>query len=152
MKIRKIGEHSRNHIKNQRGISNLSGLVIMFCFLMFLPILYSLVGTYTTWKNLNTITSTTVNMAKKSGGFNDMVLNRYEELLDEYEIDRSKLTEEFLPGKNIKVNKKNRLGLEITYKKKLTFMQIDKTKFSINISIPVESFSYSQVYFKPNEL
>lgn len=151
-KIFKIWNNSRKYIKNQRGMSNLSGLVIIFCFLMFLPILSSLVGTYTTWKNLNTITTTTVNMAKKTGGFNDVVLNRYNELLDEYKIDRNKLTASFMPGKGAKVNKRQKLGMKITYKKKLIFMQLDKTIFSIDITIPAKSFSHSQVYFKPNEL
>lgn len=151
-KILKIWNDIRKHIKNQRGISNLSGLVIIFCFLMFLPILSSLVGTYTTWKNLNTITTTTVNMAKKTGGFNDIVLNRYNELLNEYKIDRDKLTVSFMPSKGSKVNKRQKLGMKITYKKKLTFMQLDKTIFSIEITIPAKSFSHSHVYFKPNEL
>jgi hypothetical protein len=140
------------HLKNQRGMSNLSGLIIIFAFLMFLPILSSLLGTYTTLKDLNTIATTTVNMAKKSGGFNNTVLNRYDELLDEYKIDKSKLTTVFMPSQGTKVNKRQKLGMEIAYKKKLTFMQLDKSKFSIDITIPAKSYAYSQVYFKPNEL
>lgn len=148
----KIWINVKKHLRDQRGMSNLSGLVLIFAFLMFLPILSSLVGTYTAWKNLNTITTTTVNMAKKVGGFNDTVLNRYEELLDEYKIDETRLTTIFMPGQNMKVNKRHKLGMEITYKKKLTFMQLDKSTFSIDITIPVKSYVFSQVYFKPNDL
>jgi hypothetical protein len=147
-----IRKNFRKHLKDQRGMSNLSGLVVIFALLMFLPILGSLVGTYTTWKNLNTITTTTVNMAKKVGGFNNAVLVRYEELLDEYKIDRGRLTTVFLPGTDVKVNKRNKLGIELSYRKKLTFMKIDKSTFSIDITIPVKSHVFSQVYFKPNEL
>lgn len=152
MTIKRFWSDVKHHLKDQRGISNLSGLVIIFCFLMFLPILSSLVGTYTTWKNLNTITTTTVNMAKKTGGFNDIVLDRYDELLNEYKIDKSKLITSFMPSQGSKVNKRQKLGMKIIYKKKLKFMQIDKTTFSIDITIPAKSFSYSQVYFKPDEL
>lgn len=148
----KIWINLKKYLKDQRGMSNLSGLVMIFTFLMFLPILISLVGTYTTWKNLNTITTTTVNMAKKVGGFNDTVLNRYEELLDEYKIDKTRLTTSFVPGQNIKVNKRNKLGMEMSYKKKLTFMQLDKSTFSIDITVPAKSYVFSQVYFKPNDL
>lgn len=150
--IIKIWGIIKKHFTDQRGMSNLSGLVIIFAFLMFLPVLSSLMGTYTTWKNLNAITTTTVNMAKKVGGFNEAVLNRYDELLDEYKVDRERLTTLFSPGEGMKVNKRQKLGISITYKKKLTFMQLDNTTFSIDIIIPAKSYAYSQVYFKPDEI
>ncbi|KAB3534061.1 DUF4320 family protein [Alkaliphilus pronyensis] len=137
---------------NEKGLSTLGGLVIILCFLLFLPVLTSIANVYSTYRSLNNIASSTVALAKKQGGFNQEVLNLYEELLDDFNIDRGRLQAIYIPQKMMKVNKREGLGIEMNYNMEFRFMQMDKSYLEFDFVLSVRQNSYSQRYFRPHEL
>jgi|GEM_PF-4006231 len=141
-----------SHMKNNRGHSTLGGLILILAFLMFIPVFTSITGLYTTWRNLNEVATATIGMAKKSGGFNDEVLNLYNSLLSEHNIDRSKLNTIFYPGEGMKINKREPMAIELRHQMCFKIIQMDKSVLEINFLLPVKQSSYSQRYFRPSEL
>ncbi|WP_026478382.1 DUF4320 family protein [Alkaliphilus transvaalensis] len=139
-------------MNNEKGISTLGGLLIIIAFLMFLPVLTSIMNIYTTYRDLNQIASVTTGIAKKNGGFNYEVMNVYYDLLAEYNIDTSKLDTVFYPGVNIKVNKREALGMELKHDMKFSIVQLDKSALSYEFVLLVRQSTYSQRFFRPSEL
>ncbi len=137
---------------NQRGYSTLGGLILILCFLMFIPVFTSITSLYTTWRSMNEVAAATIGMAKKNGGFNDEALMLYHTLLEEYNIDEGKLETTFYPGTQIKVNKREPMGIELRHQMSFRIMQMDKGVLEIAFILPVKQSTYSQRYFRPSEL
>lgn len=150
--LRKVSSRFKCLINNERGLSTLGGLVLLIGFLMFLPVFSSVTALYTSYRDLNNIASSTVSMAKKTGGFNTEVMNLYNDLLNEYNIDRSRLDTSFFPGAMIKVNKREPLGIEMRYTMRFKIMQLDRTNLVISFELPIRQNTFSQRYFRPHEL
>lgn len=141
-----------NCIKNESGASSVGGLALIICFLLFIPVFTSIADIYTTWRNLNEVAAATTGMAKKNGGFNDEVMTVYNQLLQDYKIDQSKLESIFYPGIMIKVNKREPLGIELRKEMSFRILQIDKSTLEFQFVIPIKHNTYSQRYFKPSQL
>ncbi len=139
-------------VKNQGGYSTIGGLILILCFLMFIPVFTSITTMYTTWRNLNEVATATIGMAKKNGGFNNEAILLYHTLLEEYSIDESKLETTFYPGSQIKVNKREPMGIELRQQMSFRIMQMDKSVLEIKFVLPVKQSTYSQRYFRPSEL
>ena len=140
------------HFKNERGHSTLGGLILILCFLMFIPVFTSITSLYTTWRNLNEVAAATIGMAKKSGGFNNEVLTLYDDLLSEYNLDTTKLDTSFYPREGMKINKREPMTIELRHQMSFRIMQIDRSVLEIKFILPVKQSTYSQRYFRPSEL
>ncbi|WP_091540696.1 DUF4320 family protein [Alkaliphilus peptidifermentans] len=150
--MKRLKNAIKNRLSNERGLSTLGGLVIIICFLLFLPVITYITNLYSTYRNLNNIASSTVGLAKKQGGFNHEVIQLYEELLDDYNIDRSRLQTVYVPQANMKINKREPLGIEMRYAMNFRIMQMDRTYLEFDFVLPVRQNTYSQRFFRPHEL
>ena len=150
--IKKIRKRVCKYTSNKNGYSTLGGLILIFCFLLFIPVFTSITNLYSTWRNLNEIATVTIGMAKKNGGFNNEVMGLYSGLLTEYNIDESKLDIIFYPGEGVKTNKREALGIELRYRITFSIMQMDNSILKFDFVLPVKQNTFSQRYFRPSEL
>lgn len=130
------------------GHSTLTGMVVIFAMLSLIPIFTSFLHIYDTVLRLNQIASGTINMAKMVGGFNDEVVDNFENLLSELEIDNEKIDVVFTPGINIISNKRDVLRVDIKYRDRLNIMGFDRSRIGIAVEIPISVKAYSHYYQK----
>lgn len=135
-------------IRSNEGSSELTGIVIIFLILSLMPLFSSLLGTYNKVVRLNQIADTTVNMAKMVGGFDNRVINSFDNMMDDLGIDNSEIECVFIPGKNTPVNKRDTLEVDLVYKGTLDIIKFDENIIRIKLDIPVSSKACSHYYRK----
>lgn len=135
-------------MKGDAGSSNIVSMVIIICFLMFVPILISFTGIYSTMQDINQIASSTVNMAKMTGGFRGDVLQRLDEMIQRKNIHKDKLEIIFVPGKYHRASKRDLLEICITYRDRISIVCMGDKSLFIPIEIPVRAKAFCHYYYK----